>query len=266
MSVLGGEPARPTVTHRHRAWGDRLPRFPRLSPGVGLLWALQISTVAVLVVGAGPATATTSDDVRRRPVPADQARARAIVLTRADLGSAWRSLGRISTRRPTCPPAFAPRLSRLVVQGERGGEQLRRQGKETQELVASSVEVYGTAAQANQAWRLWSSPAAIACMSQLVSNAAPIPEGSLMVDSEASALQLPRVAPRQLARRFLVLWVGDGSIETLTVDYVHLVRGRTSVALFVQRLGPPGKPDEALERRLLRLLGKRLAVASPAAP
>ena len=89
------------------------------------------------------------------------------------------------------------------------------------------------------------------------------PPGALIITTNASPLSLPRVAPRQFARRYLVIWVANAAMYSVTFDVIDLGRRTGAVRLFFQREGPPGSPDATLERRLVRLLGKRLAAAFP---
>ncbi len=52
-------------------------------------------------------------------------------------------------------------------------------------------------------------------------------------------------------------------MRAVTVDDIYLGRDRAAASLVIQRVGPPGNPDAKLERRLLRMVGQRLADAFP---
>jgi hypothetical protein len=89
------------------------------------------------------------------------------------------------------------------------------------------------------------------------------PGGAITVTATAEPLRLPRVAPRQFARRYRLFWfAGGGEVGVVYLDDIYLVRGRADVSLLVQRIGPPAKPPTAtVERQAVRLLGERLEAA-----
>lgn len=103
------------------------------------------STVAVGIVlltagiGTSLALASTSDDEQRRIVPADQAKARSIVVRRADLSGGWKILGPWESGTTACPPKFVPDFSRYTVTGSERGKQFYRQTSDTDFVLASSV-------------------------------------------------------------------------------------------------------------------------------
>ena len=127
--------------------------------------------------------------------------------------------------------------------------------------VSAKATVYSVQAHAEAEWRIWTGPAAVACLADTLEQSVASLPGALIITTNASPLSLPRVAPRQFARRYLVIWVANAEMYSVTFDVIDLGRRTGAVRLFFQREGPPGAPDATLERRLVRLLGKRLAAA-----
>jgi len=123
--------------------------------------------------------------------------------------------------------------------------------------------VFETEDDALGAWRIWTSPGLVACIRKMLQDSAPA--GSILsASAKAAPLKLPRVAPLQFARRYVLVLLATGDISAVYFDDIYLVRGRAAVSLIVQRVGEVGVPPTAsVERRLVMLLGKRLEDTFP---
>ena len=194
---------------------------------------------------------------------ADQQVAKSLVIQPTDLPG-WRPFGRYPKGGSSAAcPKFKPDFSDFTITGEKLGRQFARRNSKIDEALTSAATVYETPEAALGEWRIWTSSAAVACLRDQIEGSAPA--GAISITAKAVPLRLPRVAPRQFARRYKLVWftVG-GDIGTVYFDDIYLVRGRADVSLLVQRLGPPDEPPTAtVERQLVRLLGQRLAHAFP---
>jgi hypothetical protein len=151
----------------------------------------------------------------------------------------------------------------VTITGDKLGRQFSRRNSKIDETVTSAASVYETAEDSVREWRAWTSAAWVACLRGQVESSAPA--GAISVTAKAVPLRLPRVAPRQFARRYKLVWFTlSGDLGVVYFDDIYLVRGRADVSLLVQRLGPPDVPPTAtVERQLVRLLGERLEAAFP---
>ena len=219
--------------------------------------------VAVLALsGAAGALSQDPRDERRAIAADDQAASRSIVIRPSDVPG-WRPLSRFPRGGGGGCPRFDPDLSAYTITGEFRGRQFVRRNAEIGEVFTSAAWIYATETDAAAEWRIYTSAASTACFNDQVGKAAP--SGSITVTSPPVPLNLPRVAPRQFARRYRVLWVkGGGELGNIYVDEIKLGRRRGEATLLVQRVGEDDSPPAAkLERRLTRLLGRRLALAFP---
>lgn len=229
-----------------------------------LLGPLVASIVLAGVAVASPAALSSQDprDEQRAINAADQQLARSLVVRPVDMPG-WKAFGLYPKGGGgTGCPKFNPDFSDFTITGDQRGRQFMRRNSKIDEVLSSSAEVYETEDDTLGEWRIWTSAASVACLRKLLQESAP--SGSLTVSAEAAPLKLPRVAPRQFARRYLVIWVANNQFTAVYFDDIYLVRGRAAVSLIVQRVGSPDvRPTASVERRLVMLLGKRLADAFP---
>ena len=206
--------------------------------------------VAVLLlvglVSAGVARAAGGDP-QKRLTPADQARAKAMLLRRSDLPTGYRVARQSSLRDVYCA---AVDDSDLVVTGE------ARSGFErTPVAVASASEIYRTLANANAnaAWRRSTSPGGRTCLEQELRREL----ASLGVRRIHTAA--PFALPALAQRRYLFRIAGSAQGIPVAFDLVALQRGRAqAVLLFASALEPVAKAEQA---RLAGLVAARMKTA-----
>ena len=229
-----------------------------------LLGPLFAGVVLAGIAAASPAALSSQGprDEQRAINAADQQLARTLVVRPVDMPG-WKPFGLYPKGGgATGCPKFNPDFSDFTITGDQRGRQFMRRNSKIDEALSSSAEVYETEDDALGEWRIWTSPASVACLRKLLQDSAP--SGSLTVSAEAAPLKLPRVAPRQFARRHLLIWVANNEFTAVYFDDIYLVRGRAAVSLIVQRISTPGVPPTAsVERRLVMLLGERLEDAFP---
>jgi hypothetical protein len=206
---------------------------------------VALAVLLAAVAGGGPQT---------KHVRADQARARAIVLTPADLGAGWkseRSSG--SVVRFRCP-GFEPDESDLVETGHADSAGFFRDDGAS---VNSGASVYRTAGEAEAGWARTVRPGLVRCLSSLV-------RGQTTTVDAAGAIGFPQLATRTAALRVIASFGERRTAGKLVVDLVLLGHDRANAAVLVTSV------DQALpaaaERRLASLVARRLARAfGPAA-
>jgi hypothetical protein len=224
---------------------------------------LMASGVALAGISAAIAAGASSQDPtdeQRAIDPADQAAVRAIVIQPSDVPG-WRPFARYPAAGGECPN-FDPDKSVFTLTGEYRGRQFTRRKGSVDEVFTSAAWAYATEADAHGEFRIDTSAAAVACLRDQLSKSAP--SGSINVTARVVPLRLPRVAPRQFARRYRLIWFTGGDIGNIYLDDILLGRSRAEVSLIVQRVGEADAPPTAtLERRLTRQLGQRLAREFP---
>lgn len=229
-----------------------------------LLGVVSVGALFAGIALANPSGARTPGprDERRAIDTADQATARAIVIRPSDLPG-WKPVSRFpASDGPNPCPKYDPDLSSVIVTGHERGRQFVRRLGEDNEVFTSEVELFASETHARTKWRAGTSAAAVACFREQLSSLAP--PGAIVITDNAIPLDLPAVAPLRFGRRYQMIWVTGGELGGVWIDYIYLVRGRAAVSLMAQRAGLPPKapPTSAVERRLAKVLGKRLAVAS----
>ena len=204
--------------------------------------------VAVLLlvglVSAGVARAAGGDP-QKRLTPADQARAKAMLVRRSDLPTGYRVARQSSLRDVHCA---AVDDSDLVVTGE-GRSGFDR----TPVAVASASEVYRTLANANAAWRRSTSPGGRACLEQ------ELRRELASVGVQRIHIAAPFALPSLAQRRYLFRIAGSAQGIPVVFDLVALQRSRAqAVLLFASALEPVSKAEQA---RLAGLVAARMKTA-----
>lgn len=208
--------------------------------------ALLVATVALLL-GAGAAVAGRYDP-HRAIRPADQARARAMLLRATDFPNAVARMKPSGSSDATCK---ALDESDLVLSGEAASE-FGASGAGRYRIAGSEAMLYETASQSARAWRQTTSAAALTCY-RLESERKPPLTGAKLVSLRRVAF--PRVAPQTYVLRAVVEVQGLRSQS----DVVGLRNGRAQVALAFVGLPTPYPGPEEL--RLARVTAKRMAKA-----
>jgi hypothetical protein len=192
--------------------------------------------LALVVAGAAPAGRY---DPQRKLTPADQARARAMLLRTADLGRGYTPLPGPSTWTPQKCAALDE--SGLTLTGER----FAPSWTSSKSLVVAVARVYDSVADANRSWALELGPAGVECQSA--------PSGGAPVS--ISRLSFPSLAPKTVAfRTRFTAAVGTGVRSVGDVIALQRGRGRVTFAIVAPVKSPPSR---ALELRLAHLLAAR---------
>ncbi len=213
----------------------------------------------LLLAGAGTALAAKGDP-RKAITRADQARARAMLVKKADLAAGFRV--RASSGQEPDFYCKAVDESDLTVTGDADSPDFDLESQGVTVLsVSSHASLYRTVGQANTSWRRSTSAAGERCARSLLAKIL----GPLGVRGVALAhAAFPAVAPRTIRYRVSGTLAAQGRRVPLTFDIVVLQNGRAQVSLFFFRLGTA--PSVAEEVALARLTAERMSKALGSAP
>lgn len=219
---------------------------------------LLVPLVALCVVV--PAVALAADtDPKKRIDPADQAKARAVVLKRTDLGAGWKTVPPSPEEsEPTCP-GYDPDSSDLTLTGQAEADFERRGGA----TVSSSVEVFISRSDALKSWSRAATPGLPRCLASTLRKSVEEDGGKATIVKQGR-IAFPRTAPRSVAfrvgARLTLEQQGKPPVHVpITIHLVGVGRGRADATLFTSGLGT-GIPIGEL-RALARVLSMRLANA-----
>jgi hypothetical protein len=205
---------------------------------------LPVALVGLLVTGAALAA-----EPQKRIRPADQARARAMLLKQSDVGLGFRVLPKSSSG-PTNLGLDCPALdeSDLTVTGEAESPNFSS-GIHT---IASASGIYVSVVDANAAWGRGTSASGFKCLRNVFLRLART-SGVRFVSFRR--IPFPAVAPETAAFRWQTLANGI----RLYADIVFLMRSRAqAVAFFISAVDPM---ERAEQLRLTRLIATRMAKA-----
>lgn len=206
-----------------------------------------LALVLLALVAAGSALASGGDP-KKAITPADQARARAMLLKQADVGPGYRALRGSSSGSALNPNCPALDESDLTVTGEAESPNFTS-GLQT---FSSASGIYKTAADANSSWRRGTSRAGFNCLTAVFRQLARA--GGLRFVSFRK-IPFPAIAPRTVAYRWQAL---AGGVRVYA-DIVLLMRGRAQAAVILISGIDPLERSESL--RLTRLVATRMAKA-----
>jgi hypothetical protein len=219
---------------------------------------MRRSLAALLVLCiAVPAVALAADtDPKKKITAADRAKARSIVLRRADLGPGWKKVPPSPESDATCP-GFNPDESDLTLSGE--AEADFEQGLL---LIASASEVFATKADALKSWARNDKPAVARCLGYLFQQGQTDKSTKVKIVS-AGRVAFPKLAPRTAAFKVVArLTITDKGKKTtlpVTIQLLAFGQGRGDVSLLA--IGPGlGIPIAAL-REFGKHFAARLAAA-----
>jgi hypothetical protein len=211
---------------------------------------LAVALLLAVLVVAGPVSASHQDP-QKRLTPADNARARAMLLRRADLPPGFRAQTS-SSEDPhvDCAPAVGE--SDLTLTGEAEDKQFALGPV----FIASSAQIYRSNGDADASWRRSTSAPGVACARDVLRREFAKQQIRLV---SLRPFAFPRVAQRSVAYRVrLSATTAQGPVE-LFVDVVALMHGRAHASVIVGLpLAPPQRTDEL---RLARLVAGRMASA-----
>jgi hypothetical protein len=205
---------------------------------------LLVCFVLLALVGAGAALAAQGDP-QKKLTSADNARARAMLLKKADLGPGFSGQPASDDFDFYCQ---ALDESDLTLSGE-AKSQMFHAGLVN---IGSAAGLYASVSDANASWKRGTSAAGVACISSTLKK----------VTEEAGAefvsfrkIPFPAVAPRTVAFR----WTSVVQGIRLYADWVYVARSRAQAALFFA--SAPAPAPKASEARLARLIAGRMASA-----
>ncbi len=210
---------------------------------------------ASILAGMAVAVADARDpwDPRTKIRAADQALAKATVLTQADLGAAWSGGTRKATsmKAPTCP-AQRPNDGDLTITGH--AESLFSNGNGGIQI-DTDVEVFATAAQAKARFVRFMQPKLFACLKYDIAKSLGGATG--MTFLKPTRLDFPKIAERAGAFRVPIA-VKSGS-QTLTVDADFVFLGVGRAQIYINVIAPSVQEAQlpGFELRVAKLLVKR---------
>lgn len=202
---------------------------------------------ALVVVGAA---AAARGDPQKQFTPADQARAKAMLLRKADFGPGWKASKPSDEEDDFYCNALDE--SDLVLTGEGESLDFEKESASGYVSAGSLSSVYKTAAQSAASWRRGTSAAALSCVEQEYRRWARS-EGFRFVSLRRMAF--PRLAPQTTA--FRVTFKFDG--VPVIVDLIGMRNGRAQAGPIFA--GGPAAFPRAEEVRLAKLVADRMAEA-----
>ena len=205
---------------------------------------LLLFLLAAALVAASAALAA---EPQKRIRPADQARARAMLLRQPDVGPGFRVLPSSSSG-PTNLGFDCPALDErdLTLTGEARSSNFSS-GIYT---ISSASGIYASIADANASWRRGTSPAGFRCLTSVFRRVASS-TGVRFVSLRRIAF--PAVAPKTFAFRWQTLANG----VRLYADVVFLMRSRAqAAAFFIAAVDPLERAEQV---RLTRAIATRMA-------
>jgi hypothetical protein len=208
--------------------------------------ALAFAVLGLVAAGAAPADHL---DPKKRLTPADQARARAMLLKKSDLPAGFRaSAPGNEDPHIVCSQAVSEADLTLTGEAEGSGFTLATVS------VSSGAQVYESVADANASWRRGTSAAGTQCLRTLLRR---LFSGQGISFVSIRKIAFPNVAERTVAYRVtLSVETQQGPVPAYA-DAIVLKRSRAIAQVFVaSALVRPSRPEEV---RLARLVAGRMA-------
>jgi hypothetical protein len=199
----------------------------RLVALLGVLLALAAATAAAAAAGR-------SGEPKKAIKPAVQARAKRIAVHLGDLsGFGWKTSPSQSDRSSARCPYYRPDRSKLTQNGDYTSPDFTRPDGL---YVSSSVGIFVSAKQAQQAYALVVRPELARCLGEsVVKSGKP---GHITLRS-AGAFAFPAHGDRSAAYRVAFLVKSGNQQVPATIDIVAVNRGAVDVALFFSSAGKP---------------------------
>jgi hypothetical protein len=207
-------------------------------------------TFLLLVLAAlvGASAAFAVGEPQKKITPADQARAKAMLMRQADVGIGYRPIAGNSSGNALSFNCPALDESDLTVSGEASSPNFSS-GLQT---FSSASAVYVSASDAKASWRRGTSPAGFTCLRAVFKRIARA-RGLHFVSFRK--IPFPAVAPRTAAYR----WQSLANGVRVYADVVLLMRVRAQSAVFlISGIDPLERPEAV---RLTRLISSRMAKA-----
>ncbi|HEY8103569.1 MAG TPA: hypothetical protein VIE18_03575 [Gaiellaceae bacterium] len=217
---------------------------------LAILLAACLAVPALAFAGAG------AGEPKKRIAPADQKKAAAIVLKRADLAANWKRIHTSDGGDDLRCPGFAPDESDLTLTGESETEFEYTGGMP---YLGSFSNVYVSTKDALASWTRSVKPAVAGCVAHFFRQGVAA-EGGKVTILKQGKIAFPLVAPRTAAFHVLARVTLTNAGKSVTIPFaIHLIalgRGRADVGLIA--MGPgTGIPTRDL-REFARVLSLRL--------
>jgi hypothetical protein len=209
------------------------------------MWRSLAFVAFLAAVVAASAAARDPWDPRTKFTKADQAAAKAAVLSQADLGQGWRGGPQASPsfKAPTCP-AMRPPDGDLTLTGH--AESLFSNGNGGFQIV-SDIEIFTTAKQATARFNRFLQPKLFTCLRYALTQSL---AGTKVTFLPGKRLDFKKVAERTAVYRLPIVYQG----QTIDFDYLFLGKGRSQ--FYVNIVAPSIQEDQlpAFELRLAKVL------------
>jgi hypothetical protein len=201
-------------------------------------------TILLALIGAGSALAARGDP-QKKITPADQARAKAMLLRQSDFGPGFQAQPAGGDYEYYCKALDESDLT-LTGEAESPTFTAGLQG------VGSASQVYASVANASTSWRRGTSSAGVACAAAAYRS---LTRGQGVRFVSYRKIAFPSVAPRTVAYR----WLSTANGVRVFADLVFLMRSRAQAAVyFVSPVAPVSRVDQV---RYVRLVDRRMAKA-----
>ena len=206
-----------------------------------------------------PAVALAADtDPKRKLTPADQAKARSILLKRTDFAAGWKKIPPSPDSDLTCP-GFNPDESDLTLTGEAESDFEHSQAVR---FVGSASEVFATEEEARKSWTRSDKPATARCLGYLFRQGQTDKNTKVTIVS-AGRMGFPKLAPRtaafKIVARLAITDSGKTTTVPVTIQLIAFGRGRGDTSMIAIT---PGSGVPIVELRSFgTLLAARLAAA-----
>jgi len=217
------------------------------------VWRSLVAASVLAGVVAAVAGARDPWDPHTKLRPADQAQAKATLLTRADLGAGWSGGARKPTsfKAPTCP-AQRPNDGDLTITGH--AEAVFTNGNGGIQI-DSDVEIFPTTAQAKARFVRFLQPKLFACLEYDLAKS--LGGGVGMTFLKPTRLDFPKIAERTGAFRVPIAVKSGSQTVTVDADFIFLGVGRSQI--YVNVIAPSVQEAQlpGFELRMAKLLVKR---------
>lgn len=209
----------------------------------------RLLAFAVLGAFAVSGTALANHlDPQKKITPADQARARAMLVKKADFGLGVQAIPNAAEPHVTCRGMDQ---SDLILTGEAQAPSFVRSGS----AVSSTAEVYRTVRDSRVGWARFTGAAGARCLEE-VQRREYAKQGFTL--QSFRKLNFPRIGQATVAFRVILSGESQGVTVPFTLDLVALLHSRAQAGLVFGSLAAPARAEEV---RLARLVAKRMATA-----
>lgn len=221
-----------------------------------------MSRIALLVVATALSVVSTASAANGEPkraiTKADEARAKAVLVTRGDLGQGFKAVRRDQAKLPDDPRCAALAESDLTITGDAESPDFTLESETAFVTVGSTAQVYRSLRDANTSWARGTGANAAACLAALVRSSAGPGQKVDVVSSKV--VPFTKVAAKTVAFR-LVAKVSVGATRaTVYFDAIVVQQGRIQAGIVLTSIGRPVPRTETAA--LAAVVASRLAKAT----